>query len=75
MSSPPTVHSFTTRLTGFLCLRPQETIPKTTIVQSRFLDLLKKLLTWDPAQRITVREALRHPFFALKIEDEGSEFL
>jgi len=26
-------------------------------------DLLKKLLCWDPAQRITIHEMLLHPFF------------
>jgi dual-specificity kinase len=46
-------------------------VPATSIVYTRFLDLLSKLLTWDPHQRITVKEALRHPYFALKIQDEG----
>lgn len=27
------------------------------------LDLLKKLLRFDPNERITVNDALRHPFF------------
>lgn len=30
-----------------------------------FLDLVKQLLTFDPAQRITVRDALSHPYFTL----------
>lgn len=50
----------------------QDIVSPTSIVNSRFLDLLTKLLTWDPHQRITVKEALRHPYFALKIADEGS---
>jgi mitogen-activated protein kinase 1/3 len=28
------------------------------------IDLLRKLLTFDPSKRITVEEALRHPFLA-----------
>lgn len=27
------------------------------------LDLIKKLLTWDPKQRLSAAEALKHPFF------------
>lgn len=30
---------------------------------AQFLDLTKRLLTFDPAQRITAKEALAHPFF------------
>lgn len=28
------------------------------------VDLLNKLLTYDPEQRITARQALRHPYFS-----------
>jgi len=28
------------------------------------LDLLKKLMVFDPAKRITVEEALKHPYLA-----------
>jgi len=31
---------------------------------SHELDLLEKMLKWDPSSRITVEEALRHPFFS-----------
>jgi len=31
---------------------------------SKALDLMSRLLTWDPAQRLTVQEALRHPYLA-----------
>nr|VWO95884.1 Histone acetyltransferase (EC [Ganoderma boninense] len=39
-------------------------------VNRHFLDLVKKLLTFDPAQRITVKEALNHPYFTLQIPNE-----
>ena len=48
----------------------QEIIPPTDIVNKHFLDLVRKLLTFDPTQRITVREALNHPYFQLSIQDE-----
>ncbi|KAK9898829.1 kinase-like protein [Cystobasidium minutum MCA 4210] len=52
-------------------MRPLETIiPPVNIVHSRFLDLLNHLLKWDPAERYTVKEALRHPFFSIEINDE-----
>mmetsp|Transcript_34726 Transcript_34726/g.53306 ORF Transcript_34726/g.53306 Transcript_34726/m.53306 type:complete len:444 (-) Transcript_34726:514-1845(-) len=28
------------------------------------IDLISKLITWDPEERLTAREALQHPFFA-----------
>lgn len=31
----------------------------------RFLHLVQRLLEWDPAQRISVHEALKHPYFDL----------
>ena len=31
------------------------------------LDLIASLLRWDPAQRLTAREALRHPFVSSKL--------
>lgn len=40
------------RLSAFI--RPQDTV---------FLDLVRQLLTYDPADRITAQEALNHPFF------------
>ncbi|KAF4613591.1 hypothetical protein D9613_007897 [Agrocybe pediades] len=47
-----------------------EVIPETDHINVQFLDLVKKLLAFDPAQRITVREALQHPYFSLHIPPE-----
>ena len=32
-------------------------------LESSGIDLLQRMLTYDPARRITVRDALRHPYF------------
>jgi serine/threonine protein kinase len=34
------------------------------------MDLLRKMLVADPAQRITAKLALEHPYFAMKEEEE-----
>jgi dual-specificity kinase len=36
-----------------------------------FLDLVKQLLMFDPAQRITVRDALSHPYFVREQPIDG----
>lgn len=36
----------------------------------QFLDLVKRLLTFDPALRISVRDALNHPYFSTPIPPE-----
>jgi Protein kinase domain. len=48
----------------------QDVIPPGDIVNRQFLSLVQKLLTFDPAQRVTVREALNHPYFSLNIPNE-----
>jgi serine/threonine protein kinase len=48
----------------------QEIIPQTDIVNRQFLDLVRKLLAFDPAQRLTVAEAIKHPYFSLNIAEE-----
>lgn len=48
----------------------QEIIPQTDMINVHFLDLVRKLLMFDPKQRITVREALRHPYFSQVIPPE-----
>jgi dual-specificity kinase len=52
------------------CKPLQEIIPPTDVINRHFLDLVRKLLAFDPAQRITVREALNHPYFGLNIPNE-----
>lgn len=36
-----------------------------------FIDLLKRMLIWDPDKRITAREALNHKWFTKGVNDEG----
>lgn len=50
--------------------RKQEIIPASDMLNRQFLDLVRRLLTFDPAQRISVREALNHPYFTLQIGNE-----
>ncbi|KAI9893303.1 MAG: dual specificity protein kinase kns1 [Vezdaea aestivalis] len=38
-----------------------------------FLDLLKRIFLYDPAKRITAKEALKHPWFKEHITDDGTE--
>ncbi|KAF7330303.1 Dual specificity protein kinase lkh1 [Mycena venus] len=47
-----------------------DVIPPHDLVNRHFLNLVQKLLAFDPAQRITVREALAHPYFTLIIANE-----
>ncbi|KAF8529815.1 CMGC/CLK protein kinase [Gautieria morchelliformis] len=44
----------------------QEIILSTDTLNRNFLDLVRKLLTFDPANRITVADALKHPYFSTK---------
>jgi dual-specificity kinase len=52
------------------CRALQDVIPPGDAVNRQFLDLVRRLLAFDPAQRITVRDALQHPYFALEIPEE-----
>ncbi|KAG6898216.1 hypothetical protein C0992_003328 [Termitomyces sp. T32_za158] len=47
-----------------------DVIPPTDIINRQFLNLVQRLLCFDPAQRITVRDALSHPYFSLSIPEE-----
>jgi dual-specificity kinase len=49
---------------------PQEIVPPTDHVNRHFLDLVRRLLAFDPAQRLTVRDALAHPYFQLNVPHE-----
>jgi serine/threonine protein kinase len=46
--------------------------PKNANLSSLCLDLLAKLLRFDPTERISIEEALAHPFFA-QIRDHKYE--
>jgi len=48
----------------------QDVIPPTDNINRHFLNLVQRLLAFDPSQRITVREALNHPYFSLTIPEE-----
>lgn len=39
------------------------------------LDLMKKCLTYDPAERLTALEILKHPFFNDLYDDNDNELL
>ncbi|KAJ7593533.1 CMGC/CLK protein kinase [Mycena floridula] len=47
-----------------------DVIQPTDLINRHFLNLVQKLLIFDPAQRITVKEALNHPFFSVTIPNE-----
>jgi len=54
---------------------PRAAVPWATLfprAETQALDLLGKLLAWNPANRITVEEALRHPWLA-EYHDEARE--
>ncbi|KAK4201862.1 putative serine/threonine-protein kinase [Triangularia verruculosa] len=49
-------------------------IPPNNKFLKEFLDLLQKIFVYDPARRITAKEALRHPWFQeLAYPDDGTE--
>ncbi|KAG0652205.1 dual specificity kinase lkh1 [Hyphodiscus hymeniophilus] len=54
--------------------RLEEIIPDNTPFCKNFLDLLKQIFVYDPAQRITAKQALQHPWFKSKAQaDDGTE--
>lgn len=38
-----------------------------------FLDLLQRIFVYDPKQRITAKQALKHPWFKESLIDDGTE--
>ncbi|KAL8687349.1 MAG: hypothetical protein Q9218_006455 [Villophora microphyllina] len=50
-----------------------DVIPSTNVFNKQFLDLLKKIFVYDPAKRITAKQALRHPWFRESLIDDGTE--
>jgi dual-specificity kinase len=53
--------------------RLQEFIPTNTSFNRQFLDLLQKIFVYDPKNRITAKQALKHPWFKETIIDDGTE--
>lgn len=52
----------------------QEFIPGNTPFLKSFKDLLKKIFVYDPAHRITAKQALAHPWFKETAHpDDGTE--
>ncbi|KAK9451093.1 kinase-like domain-containing protein [Limtongia smithiae] len=49
-----------------------DTIAPTDAFHKLFLDLLRRIFVYDPAKRLTAKEALAHPWFRESIFDEGS---
>ncbi|KAI7869018.1 kinase-like domain-containing protein [Spinellus fusiger] len=55
-------------------LRPlKEIIVPSSNLTRHFLDLVSRMLVYDASERISAREALRHPFFQLTFDDYGRE--
>ncbi|KAK5210227.1 serine threonine protein kinase CMGC group [Exophiala xenobiotica] len=50
-----------------------EFIPANTPFNKQLLDLLRKIFVYDPKQRITAKEALKHPWFKETLIDDGTE--
>ncbi|KAL8286372.1 hypothetical protein RQP46_004389 [Phenoliferia psychrophenolica] len=44
--------------------------PDANIGTARFLNLLSRLLVWEPSERLTVKDALQHPFFNMTISPD-----
>lgn len=58
---------------GFLLTYAQDFIPTSTPFNRQFLDLLRLIFVYDPKQRITAKDALKHPWFKESIIDDGTE--
>ncbi|KAK5051490.1 hypothetical protein LTR84_003142 [Exophiala bonariae] len=50
-----------------------EFIPANTNFNKQLLDLLKKIFVYDPKNRISAKEALKHPWFKETLVDDGTE--
>ncbi|KAF9887388.1 dual specificity protein kinase kns1 [Aspergillus nanangensis] len=50
-------------------------IPTTTKFHRLFLDLLQRIFIYDPKQRLSAKEALKHPWFKESLIDDGTEAL
>ncbi|EFX00293.1 protein kinase [Grosmannia clavigera kw1407] len=53
--------------------RLNDIIPRSNNFLKQFLDLLKRIFVYDPAKRITAKEALLHPWFReVALQDDGT---
>lgn len=57
----------------YLIVFEQEIIPPSSNLNRQLLELLQKLLVYDPADRISAHEALKHPFFHVQLDEHGRE--
>jgi dual-specificity kinase len=54
--------------------RLQQIIPGNNTFLKNFVDLLKRIFVYDPAHRITAKQALQHPWLKeLAQPDDGTE--
>lgn len=53
----------------------QDFIPTNTKFHKLFLDLLQRIFVYDPKNRITAKEALKHQWFKESLVDDGTEAL
>jgi dual-specificity kinase len=54
--------------------KEQDIIPSNNAFLKNFVDLLKKIFVYDPAQRITAKQALNHPWLKEMAQpDDGTE--
>jgi dual-specificity kinase len=52
----------------------QDIIPSNNSFCRNFLDLLHRIFVYDPADRITAKQALQHPWFKeIATPDDGTE--
>jgi dual-specificity kinase len=51
----------------------KEFIPTNTPFNRQFLDLLQRIFIYDPKNRLTAKEALKHPWFKESLIDDGTE--
>lgn len=54
------------------CVPEQSYMLQDTLEHVQLFDLMRRMLEFDPAQRITLAEALLHPFFAGLTPEERS---
>jgi serine/threonine protein kinase len=51
----------------------QDVISSNSDFNRQFLDMLKRIFIYDPAKRITAKQALNHPWFRESSLDDGTE--